>query len=186
MSAPSQRLLELWFERFAAPVLAYARRRVKSEADAEEITAETFAIAWRKQVSVPADSVLPWLYGVARRLIANHYRQASRRTRLIEKLMSQPAPVTSQDKGLNLDLLYILQQMRPADRELLELVAWEELSHEQIGAMLGTSANAIAIRLHRARARFRQLQEHQSTMKGFDSSRTLPSYTDSTTSEIGS
>ena len=48
------------------------------------------------------------------------------------------------------------ERLSAADRELLRLVAWEELSHAEIAATLGVSVNAVAIRLHRARARFEQ------------------------------
>ena len=47
-----------------------------------------------------------------------------------------------------------LASLSPADQELLRLVAWEELGNQQIAAVLGITPNAVAIRLHRARARF--------------------------------
>jgi RNA polymerase sigma-70 factor (ECF subfamily) len=47
-----------------------------------------------------------------------------------------------------------LASLSPADQEILRLVAWEDLRNHQIAEVLGITANAVAIRLHRARARF--------------------------------
>ena len=63
----------------------------------------------------------------------------------------------------------------PADQEVLGLVAWEELGNQQIAAVRGMTANAVAIRLHRARARFadalaREIRD--ADLKGLDASRT--------------
>ncbi|RPH35500.1 MAG: sigma-70 family RNA polymerase sigma factor, partial [Chloroflexi bacterium] len=50
--------------------------------------------------------------------------------------------------------LEALSRLSASDQELLRLVAWEELSHAEIAEVMGISVNAVAIRLHRARARF--------------------------------
>lgn len=47
-----------------------------------------------------------------------------------------------------------LARLRPDDQELLRLIAWDDLTHAEAAAVLGISANAVAIRLHRARRRF--------------------------------
>jgi len=65
--------------------------------------------------------------------------------------------------------------LSPADQELLRLVAWEELANQQIAAVLGITPNAVAIRLHRARARFADALARQSPpddVKYLDPSRT--------------
>ncbi|WP_327048130.1 hypothetical protein OG320_09765 [Microbispora sp. NBC_01189] len=70
-------------------VLRYAARRV-GEDTAGDIAGETFSIAWRRLRDVPprdAD-VLPWLYGVARRVIANEERRERRSGRLLARLAS--------------------------------------------------------------------------------------------------
>ncbi len=68
-----------------------------------------------------------------------------------------------------------LASLAPADQEILRLVAWEELRNQQIAEVLGITANSVAIRLHRARARFaaalaRETREHD--LKYPDPSRT--------------
>src|SRR3972149_6421473 len=70
------------FSRHYGAVYAYAARRVGWD-DAPDSTSEVFTVAWRKFRSVPAEpDTLPWLYGVARRVVANHLRSQRRRDRL--------------------------------------------------------------------------------------------------------
>lgn len=138
-------------------VLAYAMRRTQSAADAEDVAAETFTICWRRFEAVPLDEPLPWLYAVARRVLANQRRGRSRRERLLSALRSPdvPTPVKLGD-DLDTPAFRALASLPAADQELLRLVAWEELGNGQIARVLGITPNAVAIRLHRARARFAQ------------------------------
>jgi RNA polymerase sigma factor (sigma-70 family) len=142
------------FTEHQRPVLAYAMRRTPTLADAEDVAAETFTIAWRKLETVPTDA-LPWLYAVARRVLANHRRGLGRRERLTALLRVEDV-ATPMRAGEAVDgpAFAALAALSPADQEVLRLVAWEELGNQQIAAVLGITANAVAIRLHRARARF--------------------------------
>ncbi|MCJ7710891.1 MAG: sigma-70 family RNA polymerase sigma factor [Chloroflexi bacterium] len=135
-------------------ILAYAMRRSDSLADAEDGAAETFAIAWRKLSTIP-DEPLPWLYAVARRVLANQRRGNGRRERLAALLRVDDVP-TPVRVGENLDgpVFEALASLSPADQEILRLVAWEDLRNQQIAEVLEITANAVAIRLHRARGRF--------------------------------
>jgi RNA polymerase sigma factor (sigma-70 family) len=137
------------------PVLAYAMRRTATLADAEDVTAETFTIAWRKIDAIPTDEPLAWLYAVARRVLANHRRGLGRRERLAALLQVRDVP-TPMHAGEDRDgpAFAALATLSPADQEVLRLVAWEELGNQQIAAVLGITPNAVAIRLHRARTRF--------------------------------
>ena len=138
-------------------VLAYAARRTATLADAEDVASETFAIAWRKLAAIPGDEgTLPWLYAVARRVLANHHRGSGRRDRLVALLRQEPDVPTPVRLGDDHDgpAFQALATLSVADQEVLRLVAWEELGNQQIATVLGISANAVAIRLHRARARF--------------------------------
>lgn len=135
-------------------VLAYAMRRSDTLADAEDVAAETFAVAWRKLAAVPNEP-LPWLYAVARRVLANQRRGNGRRERIAALLRVDDVP-TPVRAGEDLDgpVFEALASLSPADQEILRLVAWEELRNHQVAEVLGVTANAVAIRLHRARARF--------------------------------
>jgi len=138
------------FERlFAAhgrDVLAYALRRT-DRSSAEEVVAEVFAIAWRRRDRIPTVEPVLWLYAVARRVLANERRASKRREALVVAL--RPVP----DSGEPGPLLEALARLRPDDREVLMLTAWEGLTGAQAAAVLGCSEGAVHTRLHRARAR---------------------------------
>lgn len=156
-------------------VLAYAMRRTKTLADAEDVAAETFTIAWRKFDAVPTEESLPWLYAVARRVLANQRRGNGRRERLAGLLRVEDV-ATPMRAGEDLDApaFAALATLSPADQEVLRLIAWEELGNQQISGVLGITPNAVAIRLHRARARFADAlaRETPDDLKYLDPSRT--------------
>lgn len=177
-TTPASRLarFDALFTEYQRHVLAYAMRRTKALADAEDVAAETFTIAWRKFDAIPAAEPLPWLYAVARRVLANHRRGLGRRERLAALLRVDDV-ATPMRAGEDLDgpAFAALAALAPADQEVLRLVAWEELGNQQIAAVLGITANAVAIRLHRARARFADVLARQASeddLKGSDPSRT--------------
>jgi RNA polymerase sigma-70 factor, ECF subfamily len=152
------RKLDELFEAYQRSVLAYAIRRTPTLADAEDAAAETFTIAWRKIQQLP-DEPLPWLLAIARRVISNQRRGRQRRSWLFLKLVRravplEPAVLREADEGDG-PAVAALARLRPDDQELLRLVAWDELDHREVAQVLGISPNAVAVRLHRARTRFR-------------------------------
>lgn len=139
------------YESHAAAVHSYALRRSDRET-ADEVTAQVFLVAWRRRSVVPEDA-LPWLYGVARRALADQRRGASRRSKLGRRLRSvaveQPPELISHDRGL----ADALKRLSARDREVLLLCYWEELEPAQMAPVMGCSRAAAAVRLHRARRR---------------------------------
>ncbi len=143
--------VEELFRAHAADVLAYALRRT-DRATAEDVVSEVFVVAARRADRIPAQDPLLWLYGVARRVLANQRRSTRRRAALAGALRPLTAPAGDQPSTES-PLLEALGRLRSADREVLMLTAWEGLDATQAGAVLGCSAGAVHTRLHRARAR---------------------------------
>ncbi|MEX2080552.1 MAG: sigma-70 family RNA polymerase sigma factor [Dehalococcoidia bacterium] len=140
------------FEANHGPVRAYAGRRCGRSEDAEDVVSETFAVAWRRLNDVPAEASLPWLYGVARKVLANQRRGQRRWLGLVERIRQQPQDVSTPESD-GPPVVDALRTLRPDDQEVLRLAAWEGLSHSEIGSALGISTNAATIRIHRARKR---------------------------------
>ncbi|WP_433163203.1 RNA polymerase sigma factor [Kribbella sp. CA-247076] len=141
-------------------VLGYLRRRTDSGHDAADLLADTFLVAWRRLDDVPPGTLTrPWLYGVARRVLANHRRGEGRRHALATKLRQELTDLDATATALPADTpaARAFRALSEQDRELLSLVAWEELDTAQIATVLGISTNAVRIRLHRARKRFATL-----------------------------
>jgi len=163
------------YEAHYRSVVAYARRRSVSIADADEIVSETFLTAWRRLDVVPAgNEALPWLFAVARRVIANRRRADRRRSDLGTRLARQRSTDgPGVDAGLMATeeqrrVLDSLSRLKSDDQELLRLVAWEDLSHRQVGQVLGCTEAAVAVRLHRARARLGKELAKEHTPAGHD------------------
>jgi RNA polymerase sigma-70 factor (ECF subfamily) len=135
------------------PLLGYALRRCDSPEDAADVVAETFAVAWRRSDEMPAGSdARLWLYGVARRVLANHRRGVRRHMIKTAALRAElPTKAHAQDES---HVAEVFRSLPERDRELLALVAWEGLGNAEIAVVLGCSSNAVSIRLHRARKRF--------------------------------
>lgn len=144
------------------PVWRFARRRCDSTSDADDVAGETFAVAWRRRADLPPpDEVGLWLFGVARRVLANQRRSAERQHRLRLRLATTPtAPTASApaDEGIGeRDVLAAaFAAIDPDDRDLLALRAWDGLAVTEIAVLLGCSPNAASIRLHKARRRLTQ------------------------------
>lgn len=152
------------FVRNWRPLLAYAARRLGSLPDVEDAVAETFAMAWRRFDSVPAGpDATPWLYGACRKVLSNRYRATNRRERLLARLRTlRPSPQPVLTLGEPGPAAIALASLSEDDQELLRLVAWEELRPAQIAELLGITANAVSIRLYRARKRFASALAHHS------------------------
>ncbi|GAA1603764.1 RNA polymerase sigma factor [Kribbella hippodromi] len=142
-------------------VLGYLLRRTGSSHDAADLLSDTFVIAWRRLEEVPAgDQTRPWLFGVARRVLANHRRGEVRRTALTDKLRDELTETSTPGPELvdaDSTMARAFRALPEPDRELLTLIAWEDLGTAQIATVLGCSRNAVRIRLFRARRRFTEL-----------------------------
>lgn len=138
-------------------LFAYALRRVDDPEDAADVLSETFVVAWRRIEDVPAGrEARLWLYGVARRIVANQRRGARRRRRLDEQLRGDLAETLAAAPEIGGELKSALERLEPADRELLRLTAWEELEPAEAAKALGITSVAARSRLHRARHRLRR------------------------------
>jgi RNA polymerase sigma-70 factor (ECF subfamily) len=150
-----QRRLEELYAQHARAVFAYARRRA-SWADADEVVAETFLVAWRRLDDVPAEE-RAWLLGVARGALANRQRSDARQLRLQSRLAlatprEEPAHEEAQEP-----VRRALAALPDRDREALTLLAWDGLTPAEIAVALGCSRSAAYVRIHRARRRFSAL-----------------------------
>ncbi|HYN93750.1 MAG TPA: RNA polymerase sigma factor [Pilimelia sp.] len=149
-----------WFTRtytdHYAYIVNYGRRRLADADQAAELAQEVFVVAWRRRGEVP-DHSLPWLYGVARRLLANQWRAAR----------AAPAPVPLPHPDLLArhhsgdpagatgvaDIRVALAGLSALDQEILRLIGWEELTVAEAARVLGCTSATAAVRLHRARRR---------------------------------
>jgi RNA polymerase sigma factor (sigma-70 family) len=126
-------------------VLAYAASHAGAQR-AEDITSETFTIAWRKLDQMPSNA-LPWLLGIARNLL-----KASRRQAWHDEI--DDVPVTD-DFVRVVEIRAALASLSDGDQEVLTLIAWHGLPAAEAALVLGCTTATFFVRLHRARRRLR-------------------------------
>jgi RNA polymerase sigma factor (sigma-70 family) len=151
---------EGWFTRIYAAdythVVRYGLRRLADTDAAAELAQEVFVIAWRRRREVP-DRSLPWLYGVARRLLANQWRARRVALQVVPiidaDLLHQPGSAGADAIVGVAALQAALGTLTDLDQEILRLVGWEELTVSEAAQVLGCTRAAAAVRLHRARQR---------------------------------
>ncbi|MDQ2723951.1 MAG: sigma-70 family RNA polymerase sigma factor [Actinomycetota bacterium] len=153
-SAAAVRFEQL-FTDYHLPVARYAQRRIADDAVAD-VVAEVFTVAWRRlgDIGTPA---LPWLYQVARHVLANSNRHHRREAEFVRLQASALAAVPGDDPALvaasRLTAAAAFGQLGENDREILALVAWEGLDLGGVAGALGVSRGTATVRLHRARNR---------------------------------
>jgi RNA polymerase sigma-70 factor (ECF subfamily) len=165
------------YERTYRSVYSYVYRRLgPSSIDAQDVTAQVFTVAWQRRDRVPPfPEDLPWLYGVARKMISRSRRSTQRRLRLKDRLTSE-AKVSPHDEASSdpetRRVRSAISRLRSQDQEVVRLVLWEQLSHFQAGRVLGCSENAVSIRLHKARQRLKvELEKDMAGRNQSDSAR---------------
>ncbi|MEV0313180.1 RNA polymerase sigma factor [Nonomuraea fuscirosea] len=148
---------EAVYDAYYPAIHQYAARRTGSADDTADVISETFLIAWRRAGEIPeGERALLWLYGVARRVQANHRRGDSRRAMLADRLraeLSAQRPERAAGPGELDHVRAAFDRLPERDREVLALACWEELTSEQIAKVVGCTAIAARTRLHRARRR---------------------------------
>jgi len=149
---------DAWFETMfrahVGEVHRYAARRAARD-DVDDLTAETFATAWRRRDDIGDGLELPWLYRTCAYLIANHRRKG-----VPTPVESVPELADDGDPALTMvadeQVREVLLRLSPRDRQILLLNAWEGLQGDALAAVLGVSRGGADAALSRARARLRE------------------------------
>ena len=150
---------ELIFDRHFGAVHRYLHRRAGRDL-ADELTAETFALAFSRRESCRASgSVLPWLYGIATHLLHRHRRSERRQLHAysrsgVDRWVTYEDEADARVDGSSLDarLAGALAAMRPRERDALLLYALADLSYEEVALALDVPIGTVRTWLHRARA----------------------------------
>ena len=143
------------------PVVArYVLARGYQAADADDLIAATFEVAWRRLDAVPPDrDAVPWLLTVARNLSRNAFRKTQRELAVLDRLASRE-PAQTATTGEELfdwgEVRAALGALKALDRDLILLVAWDGLTPTEAGEVLGLRPVTARSRLHRARQRLAQ------------------------------
>jgi RNA polymerase sigma-70 factor (ECF subfamily) len=151
------------FEAEYALLRGYLYRRLRNSL-ADDLAAETFAIAYRRWADFDQSRpVRPWLYGISANLLRHHWRKERRMLRAFARSGVDPLiPQDDEWSGDRLDaqaqkraLAAALAELRPVEREVFLLHAWADLTDAEIAEALSMPIGTVKSRLHRARERIR-------------------------------
>ncbi|MDH2430362.1 RNA polymerase sigma factor [Sphaerisporangium sp. TRM90804] len=152
------------FDRHAGEIFQYVARRL-GPGPAEDVVAEVFLVAFRSRARYDRarPDARPWLYGMATNLTSQHRRAERRRIRAMSRVAAD-RPGSFDDRSaervtaeqLQPRLARVLSRLSPGERDLLLLVAWTDLSYEDVAQALGVPIGTVRSRLHRVRAKVRR------------------------------
>ena len=129
---------------------------------AEDLTSEVFLVAYRRRSAYDQaiDDARPWLLGIALNVLRRHARGRHGLERLIGRLRPETPADTTGDLDTRLDaraearrLNAALDALRAQERDAFLLMAWGELTYEQIAETLGVPVGTVRSRISRARSR---------------------------------
>lgn len=152
------------FDRHAKTVYNHLFRRTADWSEAEDLTSAVFLHAWRRRsdIVLDRDSALPWLLGIAERLLSNARRRLRRAEALWRRLVSHDEPVSDHadrvagqvDDERRMSRIHrALARLPRHEREVVELCMWSGLDQQAVAAALGVAVGTVKSRLHRARSR---------------------------------
>ncbi|HEY0903738.1 MAG TPA: sigma-70 family RNA polymerase sigma factor [Marmoricola sp.] len=135
----------------APDLFAYVRRR--TPADAEDLVAEVFAIAWRRRGDLPGRLLRrAWLFGTARTLLLADARARGQADQVVEALARAVDTSTAfADNDREHVVARALDRLRPDERELIQLLEWERMTPAEVAVVLGIRPGTARVRIHRAR-----------------------------------
>ncbi len=158
-----------WFDLHARALAGYAARRVGSSL-ARDIVADTFRVACEQfdQFDASRGGERAWLFGIATNLIRRHWRTEERRLRVqaeAARVDTGPVdPLLRADERIDARARYgrvvdAVALLEPDDRDLLLLIAWEQMTSREAADVLGIPAGTVRSRLNRIRTHLAQIVE---------------------------
>lgn len=153
------------YDRHAARLYRFAYRRVGPEA-AEDVVADTFLAAFRRRdrYDMARPDALPWLFGILTKEIARRRRSEEARYRALARMAGDSTVEGFADRVVadlsarasRASLAAALCRLSPGDRDVLLLVAWSDLSYEEVATALRIPIGTVRSRLNRARRKTRE------------------------------
>ena len=151
------------FERHAPELHRFLSRRLGDLAD--DLLGDLFAIAFERRITYRAElaDARPWLYGIAANLVRRHHRAEATRYRALARVplaivaldTAHEAVASTDAAAVRPRLAQALAALKPAERDVLLMLAWGQLDQAEVAAALGVPPGTVRSRLHRARQQLR-------------------------------
>ncbi|MFE9648645.1 RNA polymerase sigma factor [Streptomyces sp. NPDC006365] len=149
------------YDRYSADIHRYVTRRL-GDGMADDITADTFLTAFRirGRYDLTRTNARPWLYGIAGNLIGKQRRTEVRALKALARTGHDPVAAswveeTESRVAAQGPLAGALAALPAADRHVLLLVAWADLTYQEVAEALDIPVGTVRSRLNRARRKVR-------------------------------
>jgi RNA polymerase sigma factor (sigma-70 family) len=162
------------FDRYAGMLYRYVSRRIGPEI-AEDLVGETFLVAFagRSGYDLMYADARPWLFGIATNLVSRHRRTEAAHYRALQRSPIEDVAQSDDDRvaaGVTARaarplLARALAGLAARDRNVLLLVAWSDLSYEEVAQALGVPIGTVRSRLNRARRKVRAVLGDSNPMR---------------------
>ena len=158
VAAGDQAAFELVYQGLVDELYSYVRGQCRSETDAEDIVASVFFKAWRSanRYRLGSQSFRPWMYGIARNEVRNHWRLSDESLPLLDTDIAAPAGETFDDASAPAVLARAMGTLTPEQREVVVLRYFSEKTHSEIALIMGKREGSVRSLLHRALQRMRK------------------------------
>lgn len=166
----SERAFRTLYRTYVRPVYWLAHGLLGNPADAEDVTQETFLVAWRKLpgFELAGQSLLPWLATICRFQAANRIRAQRRDRQHTAEAADEtiPALVSVEQQVVDAELadriLAAIEQLSSVDRDIFRLCVTEGYAYQAAADRLGVGHGVVRNRLSRIRSRLRTVVEETS------------------------
>jgi RNA polymerase sigma-70 factor (ECF subfamily) len=162
------------YDRYAGQLYRYAGRRLGA-ADAEDVLAATFLAAFRARgrFDTTRADARPWLFGILTKELAKQHRREGARLRVIARARPEVPDAGHADQiadavtasAARQAIAQALSVLAPADRSVLLLIAWGDLTYDEVAQALAIPAGTVRSRLNRARRKVREALGGKDPMK---------------------
>ncbi|QYC38025.1 RNA polymerase sigma factor SigM [Nonomuraea coxensis DSM 45129] len=152
------------FDRYAGMLYRYVSKRLGPE-PAEDLVGETFLVAFsrRRSYDLAYPDARPWLFGILTKLISRHHRSEAARYRALLRAPVEHATESPADRvaagvsaqAVRGELAGALASLSAKDRDVLLLIAWGDLTYEEVAQALGIPVGTVRSRLNRGRRKVR-------------------------------
>lgn len=134
-------------------LLGFFANRVDSPDDAADLVGDVFLVAWRRSRHLPVDpdEARMWLFGVARKVLADHRRGIHRRDALDARIRERIAAAIEPDDTNRFEVREAVRTLPSQLGEVVQLVHWDGFSLEETAQLLGIPASTVRSRHARAR-----------------------------------
>ncbi len=145
------------FEQHFEAIHRYVSRRLGRDL-ADDVTAQVFAEAFAGRTTYDAEkgSVRPWLFGIATNLVRRHHRRERTAWRAYARHGVDPLGVDAAPRLDEVAVAKALAALHARDRDALLLMAWADLSYEEIAVVLAVPIGTVRSRINRARTILRR------------------------------